>query len=383
MGGEWFIPLVDAQGSQFSIRFYGHGVNDIDRIKILIDPSVPADLGAGDFTIEWWMKTQAGMNNGSVLCGEDSGWISGNILIDRDIFGSGDYGDFGVSLNNGKVAFGLSQGNTGNTICTVTNVANGLWHHIAITRSASSGLVVIYVDGQLDGQGFGPIGNISYRDGRTSTWVNDPYLVLGAEKHDYDPAYPSYNGWIDELRLSNNVRYTQSFSRPNLPFSTDSNTLALYHFDEGPEGACTGTIIDHAGAVGGPSQGSCRYGGSPLSGPVYTTDIPFNDTVKPTLSAIKASPLDKSVIITWITNEPASSQVGYGLFSPVENETGISWNYLTDHTVLVTGLTQGTTYVFNVRSQDPSGNLSVSDTLTFQTKLPSQVRSIFTPKVRK
>jgi hypothetical protein len=188
---------------------------------------------------------------------------------------------------------------------------------------------------------------------------------------------------MDELRLSNNVRYTQSFSRPNSPFSTDGNTLALYHFDEGPEGACTGTILDHAGAVGGPSHGSCRYGGNIPSGPVYTADIPFNDTFEPILSAIKASPLDTSVIITWITNEPATSQVGYGFVTPTELETVISWSYVTSHTVLITGLTEGTSYVFSVRSQDFSGNLSVSNTLSFQTKPSDQVRSIHTPMIRK
>ncbi|MCX7691652.1 MAG: hypothetical protein N2051_12815, partial [Thermoflexus sp.] len=42
----------------FSLRFYGNGGRDIDRVKILVEgQSVNA---GGDFTLEWWMKaTQA------------------------------------------------------------------------------------------------------------------------------------------------------------------------------------------------------------------------------------------------------------------------------------------------------------------------------------
>jgi hypothetical protein len=49
-----------------SLRFYGNGMNDIDRVKISIDqPHVPADIGAGDFTIELWLKAMPGDNQQS------------------------------------------------------------------------------------------------------------------------------------------------------------------------------------------------------------------------------------------------------------------------------------------------------------------------------
>ena len=47
-----------AQNSTYSLRFYGHGVDGVDRVEIPIDPSVPVDVGATDFTIEWWMKAE-------------------------------------------------------------------------------------------------------------------------------------------------------------------------------------------------------------------------------------------------------------------------------------------------------------------------------------
>jgi hypothetical protein len=272
------MPYVPASGN-YSLRFFGNGVNDIDRVKIQIDPHVPADVGATDFTLEFWMKANPGDNSSNaVSCNTNDGWITGNIIFDRDIWGPGDYGDFGVSLTGGKIAFGVSYGSSGNTICGNIVTTDGQWHHVAVTRRFSDGQLCIFVDGQQDTCGPGNVGSnrdVSYRDGRSTSFPNsDPFLVIGAEKHDAGPSYPSYRGWIDEVRLSNTLRYTGNFTRPSAPFIPDGFTVALYHFDEGSGN----TINDSSGAAGGPSHGVRKYGGSP-PGPEWSTDTPFsNDT---------------------------------------------------------------------------------------------------------
>jgi hypothetical protein len=269
-----------ATGSGLALRFYGHGTDDIDRVKIRIDaPAVPADVGV-DFTIEFWMRASAGENGGFANCnaGNGNGWITTNIIIDRDIFGNGDFGDYGIGLGNGRIAFGIDRLGSGETICSTTNVADNAWHHIAVTRQSSTGQIRIFVDGILEVTGTGPTGDVSYRNGRNTIYPNsDPYLVLGAEKHDAGSSFPSYSGYFDELRISNIRRYTANFTRPSAPFATDGNTVALYHFDSGPAGACTGTVADSSGAAGGPSNGTCNYGdsGSPPAGPVYVNNTPF------------------------------------------------------------------------------------------------------------
>ncbi len=267
--------IVQAQASSpnLSLRFYGHGVNDIDRVKIRIDPHAPADVG-GNFTLEFWMKARLADNSSGPCVPGGDNWINGNIIVDRDVYGGGDYGDFGISIANGRIAFGVARGSNSQTICGSTNVANGKWNHIAVTRNATTGRMRIFVNGRLDGSGFGPTGNISYRNERSTSYPNsDPFLVLGAEKHDAGPEYPSYNGYLDELRISKVIRYTKNFTRPSRPFQPDSNTVALYHFDEGPVGPCRGTILD--ASPSGLSDGSCSYGGSEPAGPVYTTVSPF------------------------------------------------------------------------------------------------------------
>lgn len=260
-------PTNTPSSTTYALRFYGTGTGDIDRVKIPVttgSTSLPVNIGAEDFTLEFWLRFNPGENtSGACTEGEDT-WISGNIIFDRDIFGSPDYGDFGVSLYGGQIAFGVHNGSSGYTICGSTTLAANTWHHIAITRS-TGGAMNIFVNGNLDRTYNGPAGNISYNAGRTTSWPNDPFLVIGAEKHDYDPStYPSFSGWIDEVRISNVIRYTGSFATPAAPFTPDANTLGLYHFDEG-SGT---TVLDASGASGGPSHGQRNVGG-PNNGPVY------------------------------------------------------------------------------------------------------------------
>lgn len=257
----------------YSLRFLASGneVNtDIDRVVISLDnPEKPVDVGM-DFTVEFWMKAFPG-DNIAAGCAPDQ-WYYGNVIIDRDVFGDGDYGDYGIVLCNRRIVVGVQRGNlshggvTGNTI-----VDDGIWHHIAVTRQASTGGVWLYVDGVLDGSdpSSASTGDISYRNGRMSGFPDDPTLVFGAEKHDY-PGSLYYKGHLDEFRISNIIRYNSNFSVPATPFMPDANTKALFHFDEGG-----GLVLsDVSGAAGGPSNGQILYGGNP-SGPLWSYDHPF------------------------------------------------------------------------------------------------------------
>jgi hypothetical protein len=265
-----------AQAPQTSLRFFGSGSGDADRVKIPLDnPHRTVDVG-GDFTLEFWMKALPGSNT-SASCQESSSsdtWTNGNIILDRDIFGDGDHGDYGVSLYGGRIAFGTTVGSSRRTICGTSDLRNSQWHHIAVTRRSSDGQMRIFVNGQLQKTSNGPSGDLSYRDGRSTSYPNsDPFLVIAAEKHDYDPStYPSFNGWIDEVRISNNIRYTGNFTPPIQPFTPDANAVALYHFDGAP-GACTGQVSDSSGQN---NPGECKYGGNPPNqGPQYVADSPF------------------------------------------------------------------------------------------------------------
>ena len=269
----------------FALRFHGNGFSapDLDRVKIRIDnpPGPPADVGASDFTLEFWMKALAAENvAGATTCGANANWILGNIVFDRNRFNQDR--EYGLSIAGGRVVFGLRGDGTGElTICGVTDVLDNVWHHVAVQRGRSDGRIWLFVDGRLEAQAAGPGGDISYPDNAVpgsfcgeGLCVNDPYLVIGAEKHDAGARWPAYSGFIDEVRLSTVLRYPTggNFVPATQPFTPDVNTAALYHFDEGQ-----GNIItDSSGAAGGPSTGVRNFGGSP-AGPEWVTDTPFGD----------------------------------------------------------------------------------------------------------
>lgn len=305
------VESPSTQSIQASLRFYGNGRNDIDRVKIRVDPPTSANVG-GNFTIEFWLKALPGANASSTCTEGGVNWIYGNIIVDRDIYGDGDYGDFGVSLAGGRIAFGVARGSSEQTICSGVRVDDGNWHHIALTRNATTGIMRIFIDGNLSRQGTGPTGNIAYRNGRSTSYPNsDPFLVLGAEKHDAGPEYPSFNGWLDEFRLSTVERYTANFTPPATPFSPDAQTAVLYHFDEQASGPCTGQVLD---ASTNGTHGACRYGGSPSAGPVYSSDTPFST----------ASTLGKTSPSNGATGQPTTLTLRW---TPIPNATAYQYCY--------------------------------------------------------
>lgn len=267
------LAASPARAADTSLRFYGHGSGDVDRVKIPLDaPARPVDVG-GDFTLEFWMKATPGENGATGCVPGNDGWITGHTIFDRDVYGAGDRGDFGVSLFTSGLAFGVADASAGTGLCGSTPVDDGAWHHVAVTRSAATGEIRLFVDGAPDGSAAGPTGDLAYRDGR-SGFPADPFLVIGAEKHDAGAAYPSFSGWVDEVRVSSVIRYAAAFAPPAGPFVSDASTVALYHLDEGPVGPCTGAVLDASGAAGGPSDGACSHGGGGTSGPRYSTDVP-------------------------------------------------------------------------------------------------------------
>jgi hypothetical protein len=435
---QYLLRPSQAQGSGSSLRFYGNGAADIDRAKIQVDdptnsdPGPPADIGATDMTLEFWMKANAAENPaGPIACGQNTDWIFGHVIVDRDRFDQDR--KFGLSVAGGTLVFGVSGAGSGDrTICGTTNVLDGNWHHVALQRRRSDGWMWLYVDGTLEAQQDGPDGDISYPDdalpavrydgycqGPDGAWggvcENDPYLVIGAEKHDAgvddgSGNYPSYSGWIDEIRLSTVLRYASDFSPPSQPFTADVDTAALYHLDEG-SGL---TIADSSNAPGGPSDGTIHYGGSP-AGPEWSADTPFGssqptqtptntptDTPTPThtptstptgtltptytptlvpttLSAItivgtpQVVPAWTFAAITWFTNIRADSRVRSGRECSLWTREVADTTLVITHTIVLTGLEPNTTYCFGVQSGNDITQTAWTSSVPFTTSAAGSI----------
>jgi len=93
----------------------------------------------GDFSIAFWMKT--GMNS----YGGDY-WYSGNGLVDAET--GGHTTDWGISLLNNKVAFGMGGWDT--TLQSTRTVNDNQWHLVSATWAMNTGAMSLYLDGVLD-----------------------------------------------------------------------------------------------------------------------------------------------------------------------------------------------------------------------------------------
>jgi hypothetical protein len=276
------LATASEVAAQTSLRYYGgFATNQRDRVKIQVEPpGPPVDVGATDFTVELFLRTASGNDLSLPACGVDTySWINANIFLDRNRYGLGS--DYGLALGAGRVMFGV-RGRDGSqaTICGSRDLRDGQWHHVAVQRR-SDGWMQVFVDGVREAEGNGPDGDISFPDnGPIGTGCggpctqSDPYLVIGTEKH--DQAF-GFSGWIDELRVSTTMRYAGSFTPTMVPFTPGSNTVALYHFDEGSGDV----IVDSTPGSLSPGVRFFGPGGTGVSGPTWETDSPFGGTPSP------------------------------------------------------------------------------------------------------
>jgi len=93
------------------------------------------------------------------------------------------------------------------------------------------------------------------------------------------------------------------------------------------------------------------------------------DTTPPLISNIKETNITiSSATINWDTNEPADSQVEYGLTTSYGSETALNPTLVTtDRTQTLLGLQANTLYHYQAKSKDGAGNLTLSDDQSFTT----------------
>ncbi len=134
-------------------------------------------------------------------------------------------------------------------VSSSSTLTENAWTHIAGVYDGSE--IRIYVDGTLKGTTSSVTGNVS-------TSANSAAIGAQPGGGEYFP------GYIDEMRISDSVRYTgASFSVPTEKFVFDSNTISLWHFDDGTGSA---TLTDSG------SNNLDMTFGSPA--PTWSTETP-------------------------------------------------------------------------------------------------------------
>ena len=76
---------------------------------------------------------------------------------------------------------------------------------------------------------------------------------------------------------------------------------------------------------------------------------------------------DTAATVHWTTDEPADSQVEYGIAADQLNQSQTSAGFALSHSIQLTGLSPTTTYFYKVTSADASGNTASSGVRSFTT----------------
>ena len=94
-----------------------------------------------------------------------------------------------------------------------------------------------------------------------------------------------------------------------------------------------------------------------------------NGSSNPVISSVTPNPSGdgRAATITWTTDQPATTQVRYGTTASYGSSTAFESGLSTGHSVVVSGLTPGTTYHYSVQSANSAGGLSTSPNATFFT----------------
>jgi hypothetical protein len=104
---------------------------------------------------------------------------------------------------------------------------------------------------------------------------------------------------------------------------------------------------------------------------VNLAPLPPPDSTAPVITSVSASSeTEMSTVVSWSTDEPASSQVEYGKTVDYGSITASDEQLVASHIVSLDSLEPRTFYHFRVKSTDQAGNEALSGDYTFATAAP-------------
>jgi hypothetical protein len=208
---------VDTAQSQFggaSALFDGTG--DYLIVGNTVDSGLA--LAENAWTIEFWARinSHSGSYNNVIGIWNDSGDGSGSVFyISTNMFNTSN--KLGIQYiysgdnNSGAIQFGSA-------------LSTGVWQHHAFVRNGNT--LTVYTAGTSVGT-HDMTGRTIDISGLNTSGVTSLKMTIGA----MTGGGGGYNGWLDEIRVSDSARYTSNFTAPTAPFVNDANTVLLIHAD--------------------------------------------------------------------------------------------------------------------------------------------------------
>ncbi|MBI2664459.1 VCBS repeat-containing protein [Candidatus Woesearchaeota archaeon] len=155
------------------------------------------------------------------------------------------------------------------------------------------------------------------------------------------------------------------------------STVANASFNSMPGAFLLSNDTSHSHPISGLSAGAHAYyvrcqdesGNANTDDFTISFDILEPDITAPVISNIQVAASTTTAEIRWTTDESATSAAQYGLTPSLGTEIEDT-NLLAEHSLVLVGLLQNTTYYFKVLSRDASGNEASSSAQTFTTAIP-------------
>jgi hypothetical protein len=167
-----------------------------------------ANIGTGDFTLEWWVKTSyvppiTSNRPPRIFSGvANDAATSLTVWVSRGDSWDGPAGSVSLALPTGG----------GVVITTGVSLADGAWHHVAVSRT--SGVSRIFLDGVLK-QSAADTTNYSQ-------WGTSGFYITCGDYPSGSSTSPTtstfYSGTVDEVRLCKHGLYSANFTPPSAPF---------------------------------------------------------------------------------------------------------------------------------------------------------------------
>ena len=222
-GGKTVTPAGNFAPSVAQSKFGGSsGLFDGTGDYLSIPSSADWAFGTGDFTIDFWVRCQqpgsGEMNFFSTANKNTTPGVLAHLRSNGLLY---------VYFHDQSPAFNAAAG-----------MSVLAWYHIAIIRTGST--VRVFVNGSQIGS--------DYSCSQDITTLNDFQIGGGCTEGDID-----YTGYIDEFRVSKGIaRWTADFSGalPAAPYTSDSYTKLLLHFDSNRVDAVGGKTLVSIGNAG-------------------------------------------------------------------------------------------------------------------------------------
>ena len=198
--------LETVGNAQITTSFYKYGTGSLafdgSGDWLLSYAALSKEFGSGAFTIECWAYITDNSTRKYIISAGISTATHYNFALEL-----GDSGVVNMWASSNGTSWNLVTSDTSEGRGTTTIPLNQ-WNHVAMVR-ASNGTFTSYLNGVLQ----------CTVSGKTAAMISQPTNPLNVGKSAYTGSFGNFNGYIDDLRITNGyARYSSNFTPPTAAF---------------------------------------------------------------------------------------------------------------------------------------------------------------------